>query len=106
MTADQQFGRWRTEMPPLDEAIDSAPLSNVEERDYARIIERRLLSSGLPAFSDVKCVVDDQVAVLCGSVPSYHAKQIAQLAVMSLKLPLRIENRCKVETRPAPYWGE
>jgi hypothetical protein len=35
--------------------------------------------------------------VLYGTVPSYHAKQVAQIVVMKLELAFRVENRCEVE---------
>jgi hypothetical protein len=37
------------------------------------------------------------VLALYGTVPSYHAKQVAQIIVMKLELALRVDNRCEVE---------
>ncbi len=52
---------------------------------------------GTQSCEACRCCVEDGVVVLYGTVPSYHAKQVAQMVVMKLERALRIENRCEVE---------
>jgi osmotically-inducible protein OsmY len=72
--------------------------TTADEDDVIRLaVERQLQASGHSALRSVRCCVEDGVLALYGTVPSYHAKQIAQLVAMKLELALRVENRCEVE---------
>jgi osmotically-inducible protein OsmY len=72
--------------------------TTADEDDVIRLaVERQLHASGHSALRSVRCCVEDGVLALYGTVPSYHAKQIAQIVVMKLELALQVENRCEVE---------
>ena len=74
------------------------PSTAADEEDCLRhAVERQLQATGNSVLRSVRCCVEDGVVVLYGTVPSYHAKQVAQMVVMKLERALRIENRCEVE---------
>jgi hypothetical protein len=88
------------------EFVASTPSNSVDAVDLERFVERRLRESGLSPLRHVRCLVNDGVLVLYGDVPSYHIKQLAQATVMRLRLPLRVENRCEVESTPVDPFNQ
>jgi osmotically-inducible protein OsmY len=84
--------------PQLKNRFRSMPSAPANEDDIIRLaVERQLQASRHPVLRSVRCIVEDGVVVLYGTVPSYHAKQIAQMVAMKLEMALRVENRCEVE---------
>jgi hypothetical protein len=74
------------------------PSTTADERHLIRLaVEQQLQASGSSVLRSVRCGVEDDVVVLYGTVPSYHAKQLAQMVVIKLELAFRVENRCEVE---------
>jgi hypothetical protein len=66
------------------------------------LAERLLRSNPYLALKNVSCDWRDGVLVLCGCLPSYYLKQLAQEAVASLEGVERIDNQIQVVTAAYP----
>lgn len=72
----------------------------LEDRDL--MIESALQASAYAALRDVCCCVEGDHIVVCGSVPSFYLKQVAQcLLLQRFGTSHRIENRLAVIDRAA-----
>lgn len=88
-------------LAPLRDRVVSTPSTTIHEDDFVRVaVEQQLRSSGYFPLLQVRCSVQDGVALLHGSVPSYYMKQQAQTIVMNLGFVIRFENHCEVQYRP------
>jgi osmotically-inducible protein OsmY len=58
-----------------------------------------LVNSGYAALSFVGCDVEQNRVILCGSVPSYHLKQLAQVCAQRVEGIGRVDNRLEVRGR-------
>ena len=63
----------------------------------ARVL-RSLASLGYPSLIAVECEVASDGIVLYGALPSYHLKQMAQVAAIRVAGPGRVDNRVVVTT--------
>lgn len=57
-----------------------------------------LASLGYPSLIAVECEVASDRIVLSGALPSYHLKQMAQVAALRVAGPGRVDNRVVVTT--------
>jgi hypothetical protein len=64
--------------------------------DPACQAELLLARSGYPVLDRVRCDFDDGVLLLCGQVPSYYLKQVAQEAVAGLSGVRLVRNELDV----------
>ena len=64
--------------------------------DVAARIEARLRRSGYPHFSRVECSVCQGKAILTGTVPSFHLKQVAQELAAHTPGVFQVENHLNV----------
>lgn len=63
-----------------------------------RVVEA-IASLGYPSLGGVDCEVAGDRIVLSGSVPSYHLKQMAQVAALRVAGPGRVDNRVVVTSQ-------
>jgi len=79
------------------ERMTSTQHGIVDESDFVRAaLQRKLQSIGLFPLRQVRSFIEDGVVVLCGTVRSYHEKQLVQEVAMQIAPTLRVENRCEV----------
>ena len=81
-------GRRRVDhqLPTLNRCVD-------ELRD--RVVQA-LASLGYPSLVAVECEVAANRIVLSGALPSYHLKQMAQVAALRVAGPSKVDNRVVV----------
>src|SRR5690348_6531724 len=91
------------------EAILAAPQSRRRLTGSPTAFDRRvdelrervvqaLASLGYPSLTAVDCEVSFNRVVLSGCLPSYHLKQMAQVAALRVAGPGRVDNRVVVTT--------
>ncbi|MBA4105290.1 MAG: hypothetical protein C0485_05995 [Pirellula sp.] len=83
-----QSGRRRTDGQPsgLDRCLDEL---------RGRVVQA-LASLGYPSLVAVDCEVAADRIVLSGALPSYHLKQMAQVAALRVAGPGKVDNRVVV----------
>jgi hypothetical protein len=59
-------------------------------------VVRALVSLGYPTLTTVKCDVAYGRVILSGELPSYHLKQMAQVAALRVAGPGRVDNQVVV----------
>ena len=61
-------------------------------------VVRALASLGYPSLATVDCEVASNRVILSGRLPSYHLKQLAQVAALRVTGPGLVDNRVVVTT--------
>ena len=61
-------------------------------------VVRALASLGYPSLAAVDCEVSSNRVILSGCLPSYHLKQLAQVAALRVTGPGLVDNRVVVTT--------
>ena len=79
-----------------DQRTDRSNDFEPREDDPANLVAARLRRSGYPFLRSVKCEVRDGIAVLSGTVPTFHLKQVAQELSSHTPGVRQIENRLHV----------
>ena len=75
---------------------DPHPTQSQEDRHLADCVERALRATGYGALRDIAVSVHARAIILDGWVPSYHLKQVAQAAVLSVPGVDRVFNDLRV----------
>ena len=69
-----------------------SPSSHPSFDELRRRVEQALASLGYPSLTAVNCEVDSDRVVLSGALPSYHLKQLAQVAALRVAGANRVDN--------------
>lgn len=92
------------ELSPLTQGVrrrvDRRP-SAIDERsvDLRERVVEAIASLGYPLLVTVDCKMTADRIVLSGSLPSYHLKQMAQVAALRVAGPGRVDNRVVVTSQ-------
>jgi hypothetical protein len=80
--------------------VDRRP-SAIDRRfvDLRERVVEAIASFGYPSLGAVNCDVAGDRTVLSGSLPSYHLKQMAQVAALRVAGPGRVDNRVVVTSQ-------
>jgi osmotically-inducible protein OsmY len=83
--------------PQKNQANGRAGSCEANLADLASLVVARLRGSGYPHLGSVTCQISDGVAVLSGTVPSFHLKQLAQALAAQTEGVRQIDNRLHVK---------
>jgi osmotically-inducible protein OsmY len=67
-----------------------------EDHRLAERVRDALRVTGYGSLRDIEVSVDERIVDLCGDVPSYHLKQIAQVTALATPGTHGIRNKLKV----------
>jgi osmotically-inducible protein OsmY len=77
----------------------AAALSPMKEGDrfLSQQVRQILQRTGYAALQSVECRVENGIVRLCGEVPSFYCKQLAQEVLLTLKPVAQVENCLRVQ---------
>lgn len=84
-------------------ANDAAPAApQTDDSELESRLRNRMLAAlrtaGYPELWSVRCHVSPRALVLCGVLPSYHLKQVAQHAILMLDDRRDVKNMIEVSS--------
>lgn len=97
-----ELERSLSDQPPVASGIAPVASSRTLDRRFDELQERvasALSALGYPSLAAVHCDVAAGRVVLSGMLPSYHLKQMAQVAALGVAGRGRVDNRVIVTSR-------
>jgi len=85
--------------------MQSSAIAAAKAEELCRLVERHLRGNGFLALRSITCELHQGKLTLCGQVPTYYLKQLAQATASQVEGAEALDNAIAVESSCAPRRG-